>query len=358
MATDNDGVSELDVDRALHAAEREVWGGFLDATHEIRPRSEFARQLEDRLLASARAQSAGPISVEAQLASPLAARPKSAPWPPGLFRRGGLRLSLVGAGVGLAMVALLVVSVFLSGGGSATPSTEELMREFVPPGKVRHLVIEHTYSSTSLLDPGVTFQPSGVVTQNVWLTNGPSHLLMYTTFTTNNPETSTPAMWVTNDAVYDYKAGSTTTVLKYPYNPDYAARYTPDTKIITSWLELPNSSIVGYSTLQGRPVVEIATTAEKPATIPTPDRKLKTHAAQDDQVWLDTQTYQMVKLHRVTTQVQGAFSGRVDTQVYNLIVDELQDASDFPPDFFEFKLPEGAGVYDGVDPFAQPTATP
>ena len=342
--TQNDVNSEdFDLDRALTAAEREVWGPLVDASEQILPTPEFARSLEARLRALE------PPRVPARAGRELAVGRPHTDWRDRVFGKGGLRPALAGVALALVMVMLFGALLVLQNNSH----TVFAPANYIPQGKVRHLVIEHTTSASSVPGGSLLAQAPTTITQESWLTNGASHPIMYYAFT---PADKSPygsaQLWVTDDAVYNYGQLSTFQVLKYPYNPSYTNRYMPDPGLVASWLNEKqlSSRLVAHVTLDGRPVAEIATAAY---TMPTAygDRDLRTAV---DHVWIDTSENIMVKLHRETTYVSGADKGRVETFDYHLVKDELLDRSALSADFFDFKLPAGAKVVDSVDPVANP----
>src|SRR5690242_79337 len=120
MTTDKDAQDNFDQEAALTTAEKEVWGPFADATHEIAPRPEFAAQLEARLLAAAEPLAQTEAQPIETATTPILTRPPSRSISNmlrsgrKLFQLPQARFASVGLALGLVMVAVLVGMAALS----------------------------------------------------------------------------------------------------------------------------------------------------------------------------------------------------------------------------------------------------
>jgi hypothetical protein len=74
---------------------------------------------------------------------------------------------------------------------------------------------------------------------------------------------------------------------------------------------------------------------------------------------MDTSTRQLVQARRVTTFITGKLSGQQATNTFDLLVDELKDASELPPDFFSLTVSPQQTVlhYTGESLFYEPPGT-
>src|SRR5688500_2894133 len=162
-----------------------------------------------------------------------------------------MRLQPVAMGIGLASaMAAVLVLLFVVNGVSNTASKPA--SEFVPRGMVRYFTVSHIFTTT------VEGQPGSNSIEEVWVTNGKTHLLRYSKSTTEGVESWTGGeTWVEEDAVYHYNpsVANKTTVYKYPYDPRHLELYVPNE--ISYLLTIPNSKIVGDDILDGRPVTVI-----------------------------------------------------------------------------------------------------
>lgn len=336
-----------ELDEALAEAEREAWSLF-DATHRIKPRAEFAQQLEAQLRLAAHkppvpAQPQARIQTQPQFATRKALSKLR------LFEQGRARLAFVGAALGMAVVLVFGFASYLGnpistatkpGNTYTKPGEASLMSKpgdesFVPPGMVRRITINHIFSS-----PG---KQDGSLIEEVWLTNGPSHLLMKSIFTTISATT-----WIEDGAVYKYNPEimpqPNNTVYKYPYNAVYLELYVP--KDLDYWLALPNARIVGDDTLDGRAVTVVESTGDKSAATPQPNWEERSVA--DYKLWVDKETLQVLQRVHTTTFTAGRRTGTVETQTFRVSANQLEDAGQYPAGFFSFELPEGANVVDAT----------
>jgi outer membrane lipoprotein-sorting protein len=354
MPTDKSNPDEFDLDAGLTTAEREVWGPLLDATYQIKPRPEFAQELEARLLANATQPTMQPQSQ-------MAAQEQG--WIGSIPFRGrrrepsrGFRLVFQGLALALVMVTVLWLSFLLSGGDRAAKPQES----FVPAGKVRHLVISHSVADTVYpVGSATVYTNTTSRTEDVWLTNGKSHLLGKTSI--DSPEMQRQYVWVEEDSVYDYTPGLFTgprgdeivrEVYKYPYDPRHLELYVPND--MNYLLTMPDAVIVGEDTLDGRPVTMVESIAEKPEPLPPPDAGKENRQVFDYRLWVDKETGQVLQRQHTMTSIEGPRTGQVTIFTFRVVKNELLEATAFPPDFFTFKLPEGAKVLEKPPLFGPP----
>lgn len=260
--------------------------------------------------------------------------------------------------------AVLLMSV-ASATPAATPtavatsvaSTNDPVAGFVPPGKVRHLVVTERSESTDSSRGGNTQEAS----QEIWFANGDSHLLMR--YKLNNdfgPYVPVPGIgymsglrptdiWVTDDAVYSHSADGSkvapvaNVVLKYAYDPALIEEmYGPRRDAINALLKAdPDARVLGNTQLDNHPVVWLES-----------NRKLGEGGAGESELtrsyWIDTVTGQ----HRRTQTVHRYQSAtavsetEVSTVTVSIDLDEVLDASQLQPGYFDFQLPQGATLIE------------
>jgi hypothetical protein len=291
---------------------------------------------------------------------------------------GAVRLSVL-------VVVVLGMAVLWRGGlrpSTGTPVTSigpvgptrpyaELMREFLPPGKVRHLIVEHSYTPVPGDDPNRRPQP---VTgrQEVWLANGPEHPILRTqadlpanAYSLMHPIPETEGLWtvpvaslsalIDRDNIYENLEG--TQIMKHPFTSRYLIPFLPSDGALTGFLYESICRVTGYTTLRGRPVTLLEDLTPVPPVVKhAPNRKEPNHFVVNTYAAIDTDTRQLVQARRVTTFITGKLSGQQATNTYDLLVDELKDASEFPPDFFSLTVsPEQSVVlYRGAELFYDP----
>ncbi|HET6312292.1 MAG TPA: redoxin domain-containing protein [Chloroflexia bacterium] len=272
-------------------------------------------------------------------------------------KSGIVRDVRVGTGDGLA--DLLVDSLTsMSGAADRTPGTRDRIADFVPAGKVRHIVV------TLRNESDVPTDPTRIVSRDIWFANGDNHLLMrYTADQTDwslvpvEPGISVYGaapreVWLTDDALYVHKTGepgpspAANVVLKYPYDPDYLTTYGPNPDALADLQKrYPEAQVVENTVLDGHPVVKVlhrAGTGQAPAA-GTPGSNSQSPFARTTTYWIDTETGQYRRVE-VVTQAEAAQGNAMQTFTGTLRIerDEVLGAEQAAPGYFEFKLPEGA----------------
>ena len=274
-------------------------------------------------------------------------------------RRAG-QFAFTGLGLGLVMVLLLAVSALIAGNMAGNQSgVSELEKRFVPQGKVRHLVISDTF--TANWDVGI----SPARQWDLWYTLGAGHLLMHQTIRGlgGNLENERMTVWVEEDAVYALSEGYTSprTVYMYPYNPGWLGIFGPNDDAVSRALQVPNSHVVGNTTVNAVPVVEIATIADRAAATPQATQGGLTAPEMpvvDKYVWIQPESGRAMHVEYVHYYYSGISAGHVETNTNSLVLDEIRDISEYPTDFFKFSLPDGAKLVTGAPDPMQPTPAP
>jgi hypothetical protein len=246
-------------------------------------------------------------------------------------RHRGLRLSLpmllvviMGAAtLGLAIFASLKITNPGASGGS----------EFVPAGKVRHIMLSTDHEGQASYN-GTATVTTGTI--EVWLANGPDNYLQRTSYRdygSDNSKPQTTEVWVQDNMLYTMIPDDKV-VLWQPWS--FAPIYAPDPNRISDLLKEPNARIISDTIMDGRKVVVI----EVPSLIG------------HHQEWIDKDTNRAFQWRDVDTQV----GVNPTTDTAKIVVDELVDASTLAPNFFEFKLPEGYTLQERIMP--TPVSTP
>jgi hypothetical protein len=396
----------IELDRELEQAERDVWRAMFETSQKMKPDDEFARRLESRLRTQAHASQAArrtrirPLAKSTPSANVRAITPLRNGQAP---RRGRLELRgrMMGFAVGAVRLSVLVVvvlgmAVLWRGGLRPTTGTtvttigpvgpnrsqEELMREFLPPGKVRHLVVEHSYTPVPGVDPNN--RPQAVIgRQEVWLANGREHPILRTqadlpanAYSLVQPIPETDGLWtvpvaslsalIDDDYIYENLEGAQ--VMKHPFNSRYLMPFLPSDGGLLGFISESLSRVTGYTTLRGREVMLLEDLSPvAPVVKHAPNRNEPNHFVLNTYVAVDTNTRQLVQARRVTTFITGKLSGQQATNTYDLLVDELKDASEFPPDFFKLNVAPQQRVllysgdvlfYDLPNPNAPATVVP
>lgn len=302
----------------------------------VAPDAQFA--LARLLTTGAQPGSQTPTSFSARTA-------RAKPWTH-MFGQGRTRVAAAGFALGLAVVLVLGLSSYLGSPQVSTPGSVALMpmpkgESFVPPGKVRHITIVHTYTRQGQTEGSF----NGSFTEEVWLANGKSHLLM------KNTSSLSSTTWIEEDAVYKYNPQLTPqrddTVYKYPYAPQELALYVPND--FGYLMTLPNARVMGDDTLDGRAVTVIESFGDKGTATPQPNWEER--SVRDYKLWVDKETFQVLQRRHTTTFTAGRRNGTVETQTFRVSANELEDASQYPTGFFSFVLPEGAKVVEAPSPF-------
>jgi hypothetical protein len=193
-------------------------------------------------------------------------------------------------------------------------------------------------------------------------------LLMYSVYSwenilDNSIQVTTRTTWVEDGAVYEYMqepasaagtpSNSAPTVSKYPYSSYWLGSLQPDPQIISDLLKLPNSRIAGNTIIDGRPAVEII-------SVP-PDKydtqRVVSHSQAEQRLWVDTTANRIVQRQFVTRVITGPQPGLEITDTIKVVLYELKKESTYPPDFFQFKPPDGVKVVEKDNPYANPSPT-
>jgi hypothetical protein len=360
----------FDLDSELEQAERDVWRAMFEASQKTRPDDEFARRLESRLSNQARASQPARRAQVRPLSSPRPqAKPRAQPPRRGPFELGGRARGLAMGVVRLSVLVVVVLGMAVLWRGGLRPSTgttitsigpvgptrphAELMREFLPPGKVRHLIVEHSYSPVPGDDPNHRPQPI-TGRQEVWLANGREHPILRTqadlpanAYSLMKPIPASDGLWtvpvaslsalIDEDYIYENLEG--TQIMKHPFTSRYLVPFLPSDGALTGFLYESLCRVTGYTTLRGRTVTLLEDLSPVPPVVKrAPSRNEPNHFVVNTYAALDTSTRQLVQARRVTTFITGKLSGQQATNTYDLLVDELKDASEFPPDFFSLTV--------------------
>lgn len=397
---------DFDLDKELEQAERDVWRSMFETSQKMKPGDEFARRLESRLRTQVRTSQVArgapirPLDRPALNESGRALAPLRST---SAFQRGesqlrGRMLNFAMGAVRLSVLIVVVLGMAVLWRGGLRPTTgttvtnvgpvgptrsyEELMREFLPPGKVRHLVIEHGYTPVPGNDPNT--RPQAVTgRQEVWLAAGGEHPVMRTQadraardYSFTRPVPDIEGFWtvpvVSVSALVDedfiYEDLDEPVVIKHPFTSRYLVPFLPSDGGFPGFIYESLSRVTGYTTLRDRPVVLLEDLSPvPPVTRRAPSRNEPNHYVANTYVALDTHTRQLVQARRVTTFISGSFSGQQAINTFDLVVDELKDASEFPPDFFKLtpsqeqraKLYTGDKLfYDARNPGSNGSALP
>jgi WD40 repeat protein/thiol-disulfide isomerase/thioredoxin len=267
---------------------------------------------------------------------------------------------------------------------SAEPTSDtRSASDFLPPGKVRHLVITHETSS-----PG---EQATTWTEDVWLAAGDKHPLMKKTGIMPGLTTL-----VGDQAVWTYGSQFSTTydailaVYRTEYDEKHFDEVIPNKQVIDGLLKQPNTQVVENTTLDGRPVMVIESTGNVPAIVtsenvetlvefatfsdgppidivtghpstdPASKPKITVSPAKveglteviDYRLWIDSQTYQVVQQEYTNRFLEPKPGDKVVTYTRRITLDELKDAGAFPTDLFTFKQPAGTTIVDAYHIFA------
>ncbi|MDQ3705242.1 MAG: zf-HC2 domain-containing protein [Chloroflexota bacterium] len=295
-------------------------------------------------------------------------------------RSGWSRIARSGVSAILAAGLVLGLALFWSGlpgrapvkppllGISASPEAtliaNEAIANFVPPGKVRHIVVTES-SGTSV--EGLFPQPTSV-SREIWFANGNNHLLMHLTASDDVwaaiPEevgmslhgAGPREIWLSDDALYLHFTGDedvrpvANVVLKYPYDPDYLKMYGPNPDALSKLLDRnPEARVLGNTWIDNHPVVKVVVESRlgQPGATPVPGEVTSEEPSRTRTFWIDAETGQYRRAEAVTRAPrQPGGSLEVFTSTIVIERDELLDASQVQPDYFDFKLPEGANLIE------------
>ncbi len=307
------------------------------------------------------------VLADSQLAEPSGARAS--------VRLSALRRRLVpGAGRklrwsrGLAAGLVLSLGLVLLGlalglpGATRPAAAAELLQKaqaatsFVPPGKARHIITSHTFTNVG----GQAGNTPGW-TDEVWVMNGPTHLLLWKHSPLPLPGQPLPAylpdttVLVDETVVWEARPAEQR-VYKWPYSPARIAAEVPSQAVIAALLQEPGTRITGTTTLDGRAVLIIAgrvgtIVSGSPLEIAegrVPGYRTFEH---EYQLWVDSQTYQIVQEQHAIRATGATDAPPVSVTTSRIIQDEMVDAAAVPADRFRFQVPAGMTL---VDVAAQP----
>ena len=379
----------FNLDRELEQAERDVWRAMFESTQKMKPDDAFARRLESKLRSQARAsQSSRRASIRpltrrsADGARPLTPLPRGTQAPkPGRFVAQGRLFSIATMGMRFAVLLIVVLGMAVLWRGGLRPSANssvvaptelppprpfsELLSEFLPPGKVRHLIIEHSY--TPVVDPAVGGSPQ--VTkglQEVWLTAGEEHPLMRSvsqmsanlysiTDSVGRPDGfwTVPVLGhsvlIDDDHIFETLPDDEK-VVRHPFTWRYLSPFLPSDGGFQGFIYESLTRVSGFTTLRDRPVVLLEDISPVPPVVKrAPNEREPDHFVANTYAAIDTQTRQLIQARRVITYITGKYSGLQATNTYDLVVDEMKDLNEYPPDFFTFKAPADKSVTLYID---------
>ncbi|HST03668.1 MAG TPA: hypothetical protein VLQ48_02920 [Chloroflexia bacterium] len=286
-------------------------------------------------------------------AESMIAKPPQARIQPGARK---FRVNAAMALVALVVLAGLTISLVVMNRPIADPLPmmgvpTPTGREFLPAGMVRHMVLTGslTTDGTALGGPVTTTEEHN---EEFWLTQGQNHPLMKDVVTVPVSMTN----WLDDSGYYEYDPANGNMINRSEYDPRLVVSLLPDPNIITRTLRLENAHLVGNDTLDGRPVVVI-TTENDVTPSPTP-KDLTSYKHVVVTYWIDHEANQLLKYSAETTTIGGTQDGLKDTVVNKIALDELLPRSNFPADFFTFKLPEGAVLVEEQTPTPDPPSAP
>jgi hypothetical protein len=280
----------------------------------------------------------------------------------------GTRSLLRFAGLGVVLALLITSLAFLSA-RTHTASAAEILRKasaassFVPAGKIRHIVVTHSDDVSG---------SGGATTDEVWLANGRSHLLMWKPATVAPGGQSLPyggAVLINDEAIWRFKPdGMSVTKLAFYDGALSMDAFLPNQAAVDKLLHDPQTTVLGADTLQGRDVVVIeghvgSFVSGSPLEIALGRSKGYDTAQHDYKLWIDTRTYQIVQeQHYITWEGTGPTGHHKITDTKLITKDEVVDASSVSADLFTFKLPAGATLTDlttaGQSQASSPTPQP
>lgn len=228
--------------------------------------------------------------------------------------------------LGLALVSLELIT---NNNGWRLSLGTNASSDFVPAGKVRHIVI------SKVAEP-----MTGTI--EFWYANGPNNLLQrarwldYGVSGAGNGKPKTAEGWVVDGKTYVMIPADKVVLWTPGTFPAYLAPDPNHPNIISNMLQQPNARIISDTVMDGRNVVVIGVASP----------------SEDDQTWIDKDTQRPFQWRYVLKQGPG----RNDITTEKLVVYELMDANTLPPDFFKFTLPEGYKLVERQIPTPTPTA--
>lgn len=237
---------------------------------------------------------------------------------------------------------------------SPVTSSNDSVANFVPPGKVRHLVVTERTESPA----------TGVkeASQDLWFANGDSHLLMrYKLNKEFGPSIPVPGIgymegirpaeiWVTNDAVYSHSvdgsgaAPRANVVLKYAYDPRLIEVYGPRADAVDALLKAdPDARILGDARLGDYPVVRLESYKQigQQTEGAGPSDLTRSY-------WIDANTgqYRLMRTVQRYSSPGSVSNTEVSTVTVAIELDEVLDADQLQPGYFDFQLPQGATLIE------------
>jgi cytochrome c biogenesis protein CcmG/thiol:disulfide interchange protein DsbE len=258
--------------------------------------------------------------------------------------RGRMRFALAGMGVALAIVMALGLTVLFAPGTPGMVGVPGGGEQFLPAGKVRHMVFTKVYASQAKNEPPQSAEQNH---EEFWIVSGKSHPLMRSYVSVP----ITAWTWIDEDYLYEYEPAQGKYVTQQPYDPTILTHILPDPDVISRTLHQSPDAQVSDEILDGRPVTKIVITSNTPANLTQLPGGGSTYTADRITSWIDKQTYQLLQFEGVITTTGGLKDGFVEKQLLKITVNELVNRSELPDDYFTFKLPPGAVLGE------QPAAT-
>jgi hypothetical protein len=228
--------------------------------------------------------------------------------------------------------------------------------KFLPAGIVRHMVYTGTLT-TDRRALGGTVETTEQHHEEFWLAQGQSHPLMRDVVTVPISATN----WLDDSGYYSYEPAGGNTVSRSDYDPQVLVTLLPDPEIITKSLQIPNAYLVGNDALDGRSVVVISygdPNTMRAAPTSTATKGVPSYMNTVVTYWIDSETNQLLQYSLESTIERGAQVGLIEKTVNKIALDELLPRSAFPADFFDFKLPEGAVMFNMETPTPERTGKP
>jgi hypothetical protein len=242
----------------------------------------------------------------------------------------------------LSMLMVLIVSVAAVGlaiiaGISTAPPSDRGDEEFVPAGKVRHIVLDRRIEGDLSKASDILLPLTGTI--DLWYAkgrNGINHHVYYNDYNRRTGKTKTSEIWVVDGTMYT-PITDEERVLWQPWS--YDPIYAPNANLISNLLQQPNARIISDTVIDGRNTVVIS----------WPDS-----SGEQQQWWIDKDTNRPYQWRAILAPPGSDHSGVIS--IVEIVVDEVLDADTLPPDFFKFKLPEGFRLVERVIP--TPRSTP
>lgn len=245
-------------------------------------------------------------------------------------RRWGLALPgrrMLPFGLALVAVFALALGVFESLQGASPVGARELLRRadtassLVPPGKVRHIVYSYTGART--------------FTQERWYANGQSHLLMRL-----QDGLSDQVVIMGNDAVW-----------RYSLHDDQIYEFADASSVIEDLGPAPfrldalagdqSARVIGHGSLDRRAATIVQIDHPLSFQGPPSTATLNAPASETQEIWIDSQNYQLLQMRRTLRDSSGRVTQEID---FKVAVNELRGYSQFPVGFFSFTPPPGAKI--------------